>query len=142
MRRASIDHKLRLLKFHDLAAKGQSAGADAASVVLLPEEYAALLTRAYKEEKFPKPLNLIGLEKDLPVSEMEKLMLTNAQVSDVDLVALGDWRAQNVKDWLVKNGQVPAERIYITASKNGSGESEKSGGPKQLRSHRVDFSLR
>ena len=142
LRRASIDHKLRLLKLRDLLAKGQSAGADAASVVLKPEEYATLLTRAYKEEKFPKPRNLIGLQKDLPVSEMEKLMLTNAQVSDDDLVALGNRRAQSVKDWLVNNGQVPPERIYITASKSGSGGSEKPGGPEKLRPHRADFSLR
>ena len=140
LRRASIDHKLRLLKLRDLVAKGQSV--DAASVVLKPEEYAALLTRAYKEEKFPKPRNLIGLQKDLPVSEMEKLMLTNAQVSDDDLVALGNRRAQSVKDWLVNNGQVPPERIYITASKSGSGGSEKPGGPEKLRPHRADFSLR
>lgn len=134
LRRASIDHKLRLLKLKDLVARGASA--DAASVVLKPEEYAALLTRAYKEEKFPKPRNLVGLQKDLPAGEMEKLMLTNAQVSDDDLVVLGNRRAQAVKDWLVKNGQVSPERIYIVASKSGGGGSEKA------RPNRVDFSLR
>lgn len=134
LRRASIDHKLRLLKLKDLAAKGASA--DAGSVTLKPEEYAALLTRVYKDEKFPKPRNLIGLQKDLPVEEMEKLMLANAQVTDDDLTALGNRRAQAVKDWLVRNGQVSSDRIYIVASKSGGQGSEKA------KPQRVDFSLR
>ena len=40
-----------------------------------PAEYAKYLKLAYKEEKFPKPRNVIGMAKDLPVPEMEKLML-------------------------------------------------------------------
>lgn len=134
LRRASIDQKLRLLKLKDLAARGGSAAA--ASVAVKADEYASLLTRVYKAEQFPKPRNLIGLQKDLPVEEMEKLMLANAQVSDDDLTALGNRRAQRVKDWLMRNGQVSPDRIYIVASKSGSGGSEKA------RPQRVDFSLR
>ncbi len=134
LRRAGLDHKLRLLKLRDRVAGGESA--DSASLTLKPEEYAALLSRAYKAEQFPKPRNVLGLQKDLPVGEMEKLMLANARVSDEDLVALGNRRAQAVKDWLVKTGRVSPERIYIVASKSGSGGSEKA------KPHRVDFSLR
>jgi len=39
-------------------------------------EYPKYLKAAYKEEKFPKPKNIIGMDKDIPVPEMEKLMLT------------------------------------------------------------------
>lgn len=134
LRRASIDHKLRLLKLKDLAARRESA--DAASVAVKPEEYGALLTRAYKDEPFPKPRNLVGLQKDLPVDEMEKLMLANAKVTDDDVTALGNQRAQTVKDWLVRNGSVSSDRIYIIASKSGAGGSEKA------KPQRVDFSLR
>jgi hypothetical protein len=45
-------------------------------------EYPEYLKRAYKEAKFPKPRNVIGMQKDLPVEEMEKLMLTNLPASD------------------------------------------------------------
>ena len=97
-----------------------------------------MLKRAYKDEKFPKPRNAVGLTKDLPVEEMEKLMATNAQVSDDDMVALGNQRAQAVKDWLTKNGNVPAERIFLLAAKTG-GEKPKDG---KAKGSRVDFSLK
>ena len=125
LRRASIERKLHLLRQKDLAARGEpDSGGE-----LKPEEYAALLTRVYKEEKFPKPRNVIGLEKDLPLAEMEKLILANAQVSADDLAALGNRRALAVKDWLVRHGQLSPERIYVVASKSGA-------------ERRADFSLK
>jgi outer membrane protein OmpA-like peptidoglycan-associated protein len=69
---------------------------------------------------------------------MEKLMLTNAQVSDDDLTALGNQRAQAAKEWLVDKGQVPADRIFIVASKSGPGGSEAA----KAKLSRVDFSLK
>jgi hypothetical protein len=52
---------------------------------LSEEEYKTYLTRVYKAAKFPKPRNMIGLQKDLPVEEMEKLMLANTAASDEDV---------------------------------------------------------
>lgn len=133
LKRAAIDRKVRVLKLKDAIGKGESV--DASTIKVQPEEYAALLSRVYKDEKFPKPRNLIGLQKDLPVEEMEKLMIANGQASDDDLLALGNQRAQVVKDWLVKNGQISADRIFILAGK--SGPVSDKGKP-----NRVDFSLR
>lgn len=42
------------------------------------------------------------------------------------------------KGWLLKNGQVPAERVFIVAAKAGVAAKGASG----TRSSRVDFSLR
>lgn len=53
-------------------------------VKINPAEYPKYLKSAYKEEKFPKPSNIIGMAKDLPVAEMEKLMLTHLEVKDDD----------------------------------------------------------
>jgi hypothetical protein len=61
-----------------MAKKGESL-ADDGRVTVSPGEYPALLTRVYKDEKFPKPRNMIGLAKDLPVAEMEKLILANTR---------------------------------------------------------------
>lgn len=134
LKRASIDRKVRALKLKDMVARGESA--EARKVTVTPQEYPALLKRVYKDEDFKKPRNFIGLQKDIPVEEMEKLMIENATVNDDDLIVLGNRRAQNAKDWLVNNGQVPADRIFILASKSGA--DSKEGEPPS----RVDFSLK
>ena len=102
-----------------------------------PEEYPALLTRVYKDEKFPKPRNMVGLTKDLPVAEMEKLIITNTTVADEDVRLLAQRRAQNVKNWLVAKGQVPAERIFVLAGREGD-----DGKQPKAKVSRTDFSLR
>ncbi|WP_238552224.1 DUF748 domain-containing protein [Herminiimonas sp. CN] len=138
LQRASIERKVRALKLKDLVARGESA--ETSDIVVKPEEYRALLTRVYKSEKFPKPRNVIGLQKDLPVDEMEKLMIANTLVSDDDLTALGNRRAQAVKEWLLKSGQVSDERIFILASKPGAEDAKDKSVGTNL--GRVDFSLK
>lgn len=133
LKRASVERKVRALKLRDLRAKGMEA--EPGSIVVSREEYPDLLRRAYRDEKFPKPRNVLGLPKDLPVGEMEKLMMANADIDEDDLLALCNQRAQAVKNWLQKNGQVPAERMFIVAAKVGNakdGHASPSG---------VDFSL-
>ncbi|UTY58609.1 DUF748 domain-containing protein [Massilia sp. erpn] len=131
----SIDRKLRALKAKDMQTRGEVLPD---SVTVKAEERLALLTRAYKEEKFDKPRNALGLQKTLPQAEMERLMLSNTKVEDEDLVALGNRRAQAAKDWLTKTGQVPAERIFIVAAK----AAQKDAGSEKAQSTRADFSLR
>ncbi|MBB3118767.1 DUF748 domain-containing protein [Pseudoduganella violacea] len=131
----SIDRKLRALKAKDMQARGEVLPD---SVTVKAEERLALLTRAYKEEKFDKPRNALGLQKSLPQAEMERLMLSHTKVEEEDLVALGNRRAQAAKDWLTKTGQVPAERLFIVAAK----AVQKDAGGEKAQSTRVDFSLR
>lgn len=110
LKRASIERKVRALK---QAAHDKDGGEDAAaSVEVGADEYPALLERVYDAEKFPKPRNMIGLPKSLPVAEMEKLMLAHTTVSDEDLQALGGQRAKQVLDWLVSH-EVAPERLFL-----------------------------
>lgn len=119
-----------------MAKKGESL-ADDGRVTVSPGEYPALLTRVYKDEKFPKPRNMVGLTKDLPVAEMEKLILANTKVSDEDVRLLGQQRAQAVKAWLLDKGQVPAERVFVLSTHEGD-----DGKQPKAKVSRVDFSLR
>jgi uncharacterized protein involved in outer membrane biogenesis len=127
LKRVALERKLRQLKARDLQAR--DAPLPAGGVVLLKEEYAALLERAYKNETFTKPRNALGLAKSLPTEEMEKLMLANIDLSPDDFITLGNRRSQVAKDWLVGQGQVPADRIFLVAPKAGA-------------AGRVDFALR
>jgi hypothetical protein len=126
LRRVALERKLRQLKTRDIQARG--AALPEGGVVVAKEEYAVLLARAYKDETFAKPRNALGLAKSLPAEEMEKLMLANLSLDDDDFIALGNRRAQAAKDWLVRQGQVPPERIFLIAPKAGA-------------AGRVDFAL-
>ncbi|GAB3552281.1 hypothetical protein GCM10027343_37600 [Noviherbaspirillum agri] len=136
LRRLSVERKVRAIKSGDLAARGETPAPG--RVVVQPAEYPALLERAYKAEKFPKPRNVLGLPKNLPVEEMERLMIDNAEIDGDDLIALGNQRAQTAKNWLIRNGEVPAERLYILAPRIGAPDGQAGGG----KVSRVDFSLR
>lgn len=70
--------KIKALKLKELVRKGQPA-VSVDEVDVAPDEYGKYLKAAYGEEKFPKPRNFLGFAKDLPIAEMEKLMLTHIQ---------------------------------------------------------------
>ncbi|WP_206047224.1 DUF748 domain-containing protein, partial [Noviherbaspirillum denitrificans] len=133
LKHVSVERKVRAVKIRDLRAKGVEV--EPGSVTVSREEYPALLLRAYRDEKFPKPRNVLGLPKDIPAEEMEKLMMANAEIDEDDLYALGNQRAQSVKNWLQKNGQVPPDRLFVTAARMAAKEG--STPPS-----RVDFALR
>lgn len=139
LKRARIDRKVRALKREDMTRRNVASGS-AETVEVSAEEYPALLERVYRDEKFPKPRNVIGLTKSLPVEEMEKLMLANSAVDEDDLRGLGDRRARAVRDWLVEH-QVPAERVFILPGKILAGGSGTNGEGKSKGS-RADFSLK
>lgn len=136
LKRASIDRKVKAQKFNDLRREGKApASVDAVTVESV--EYEKYLRRAYGDERFPKPRNVIGIAKDLPVPEMETLMLTHAQVTDEDLRLLANARAQSAKDWIVDEGKVPAERVFLVAPKLSPEGIKDKGKPT-----RVDFSVK
>ena len=138
LKRARIDRKVRALKREEMTKRNVESGA-AEAVEVSDKEYAGLLERVYKAENFPKPRNMIGLVKSLPVEEMEKLILANSAVDEDDLKDLGDRRARSVRDWLVAH-EVPAERIFLVPSKVGAAGAAADGEKKSGR--RADFSLK
>ena len=74
------------------------------------------------------------MQKELPVEEMEKLMLTNLPARDEDVRLLARQRAEYVQSWLTEKGKVPLERLFLLPPKienDGKGKAS-----------RVDFSLR
>ncbi|HTS53165.1 MAG TPA: DUF748 domain-containing protein [Burkholderiales bacterium] len=136
LRRYRFDQQVKAQKLKDLVKKG-SAVASVDEVKIEPQEYETYLKRAYKDAKIPKPRNLIGLPKDLPKEEMEKLMLSNTVVSDDDLTQLANQRAQAAKNFITRGDQVQVERVFLLAPK-----LEVAKGEDKLPGGRVDFSLK
>ncbi|MHB1012444.1 MAG: DUF748 domain-containing protein [Desulfobacteria bacterium] len=136
MRERIFRRKVAARKLADLATTGQPVPA-LDNVRVGTAEYAKYLARAYKVEKFPKPRNIIGMAKDLPVPEMEKLMLTHIRVTDDNLRQLAVERASRVRNRLVASGKVEPERVFLVEPNTLPPERKE-----KLRDSRVDFRVK
>jgi uncharacterized protein involved in outer membrane biogenesis len=138
LKRVMLERKVKAQKLKLLVRRGE-AQKSLDDVPIESGEYAQYLKAAYGDESFPKPRNIIGLAQDLPVPEMEKLMLQNTKVSDDDLRQVANQRAQVVRDALLATGQVGAERLFIVAGKPLTSDelANIKGKP-----NRVDFSMK
>ena len=112
LRNTLFQRKVKAQKLKDTVGKGK-AEISVDEVVVTPEEYPKYLKKAYKAEKFSKPRNFLGIAKDIPVPEMEKLMHDNIEVTKDDLRLLALQRAENVSDYLQKEGKVEANRLFL-----------------------------
>lgn len=88
-----------------------------------PEEYPALLKAVYKRADFPKPRNLIGLTKDIPVADMEALLLAHLDASEAAMQKLAVQRGVAVRDYLATL-KLPTERLFLGAAKAVAPESK------------------
>jgi len=131
-----FNRKVKAQKLKDLAKKGgETVSVD--EIRIESAEYPKYLKAAYKEEKFPKPRNIIGMAKDLPVPEMEKLMLTHIEIKEDDLRQLAAQRALEVKNHILKSKQVEPERIFLIEPKSIQPEKKE-----KVKDSRVDFRLK
>jgi len=136
MRQLVFRRKVAARKLADLAKTGQPAPA-LDNVRVETGEYPKYLAQAYKMEKIPKPRNFIGMAKDLPVPEMEKLILTHIQVTDDILRQLAVERASRVRDRLAASGMVESGRVFLVEPKTLPPERKE-----KLRDSRVDFRIK
>jgi hypothetical protein len=79
-------------------------------------EAEALLKAVYKRADIPKPRNMLGLTKDIPLVEMEGLLKANIPVNEDSMRELALQRSVVVKDYLVSR-QLPTERLFLGATK-------------------------
>ncbi|GAB2863111.1 hypothetical protein GCM10027277_34700 [Pseudoduganella ginsengisoli] len=121
LRQLALERKLRTVKQRELQAKNKMPAEG--GVTVTAEERPALLARAYAAEPLQKPRNALGMQKAVPPAEMEQAMLAAIEIDDDDLTALAHKRAQAAKDWLIRHG-VPAERLFLTAAKEGACKAE------------------
>ncbi|WP_374564612.1 DUF748 domain-containing protein [Nitrosomonas sp.] len=134
LKQAILQNTIKAHKLADDAKKG-IAGGTIAQLTLTPEDYNKYLEIAYKKENFEKPKNAIGLAKSLPSAEMEQLMLAHITIHDNDLQVLAENRAIAARDWLIENGGVSGDRIFVVGSHEDTGSEQHPGS-------RVEFILK
>ncbi|MCX9157678.1 DUF748 domain-containing protein [Niveibacterium sp. 24ML] len=141
LKRESFQRKVRALKLQEMAKAGESGGG-MDEVRIDPAEYPRLLRKVYEAESIPnKPRNLIGLQKEIPVADMERMLAGNAKVGAEDVRTLAIARANRVQNWLVELGKVSADRVFLLAPKLGD-DKDKSDAKGATSASRVDFTLR
>lgn len=111
-RRARLDEWIQAEKRRQLARDGQTINA---SVSVKAEEYPALLKEVYRRADIPKPRNIIGIAKDIPLPEMESLLLASIPVTSDAMRELALARAVVVKDYLIEH-QVPTDRLFMNTA--------------------------
>jgi hypothetical protein len=110
LREAKLLDQMKAEKVKD---KGGSADLD--SVELTPSESDKYLARVYKEAKFDKPKDFLGLDKSIPPDQMKKLLLDHIQVTDEDLRNLANARAAAVRKWM--SAKIDPGRLFLVPPK-------------------------
>jgi hypothetical protein len=135
LQREAVLRLVRAQKLKETVRGGATGSLEA--VRLEAGEYEKYLAAAYREAKFERPRNAIGLLKELPHAEMERLMLANVQAGDEALRELADARGLAAKQWLVGQGKIAPERVFLVAPKLDAAGIADKGTPA-----RADFSLK
>jgi len=92
-------------------------GGDVTQVKTVSEaEYPELLKEVYRRSDIKKPRNLVGLRKDLPVPEMEALLLASIAVNEDTVRELARRRGVVVREYLTTR-QLPSSRMFLGAAK-------------------------
>lgn len=113
-----------------VVVRAGQAGTDVPPVT--DAEYPELLTAVYKRADITKPRNMVGLAKDLPVKEMENLLLASVPVDEESIRQLAVERGAVVRDYLLAQ-KLPSERLFLGAVKTtASGADWKPGAELKL----------
>jgi uncharacterized protein involved in outer membrane biogenesis len=110
--RIRFDRLLKVQKMEDMAGK-EGSFSDVDAIEISAGEYERYLKKAYKAADFERPKNFLGLLKDIPPEEMEKLLYDHIVITDSDLRHLAMERTAAVRDVLVEKGPVEPERVYL-----------------------------
>ncbi len=120
--------KLQMQKYMELQESGK-APKSPKDIKISPEEYPEWLEEAYGAEEFDKPKNVLGLDADVSVEEMEQLMRDHIEITNHDLRALALTRAGEVRNHLLKLGEIAPERVFLVEEPKDTGQ----GGRVELR---------
>jgi hypothetical protein len=122
LRAMMVDRLVKMQKVEEIRAHGESA--DVATVELPPDEYDKYLTVVYKQAKFDKPRNFLGLHKSLPPAEMKKLLAENMKVTDDELKKLAIARVVAVGHYLDQHID-PVRLAVVPANIGAPGTKDK-----------------
>jgi hypothetical protein len=101
------------------------------------DEYEKYLKRAYEDADLTKPENIYESTSDIPIQEMERLLMDHIKITDDDLRSLANTRASQTRDYILESRKVEPERIFILEPKIHPPEDNE-----EIKKSRVQFTLR
>ena len=93
--------------------RGGETSVDPASIVVMPQERPALIAAVYAAEPIADKPRVLGIARNIPAADMERLIRAHLAQTPVDLRVLANARATAVRDWLQNGGKVPRERLFV-----------------------------
>ena len=114
MRRAAFEARLleEQRRERGRAALG-SSGEPAPLPPLTAEQRSRLVQQVYEDTRLPdKPRNVIGMAKDIPVAEMEAMLVAAMPVDDAAGRQLAQQRGRTVREALMAKG-LGSERLFV-----------------------------
>lgn len=126
VREQRFDTLLRGFKRSARVAAGQ-ADLPLEEIQIEDVERPEIIAQAYAAAEFPKPRDEDGKEKALPPEEMEKLLFTQIQVEEDDLRQLAKARADTVRDRLLADTRIGADRVFLLEPKVEKTEDPDAG---------------
>ncbi len=117
-RKAMLDKRLQDEERREAVSAGHAASAPTSRPPpLSADERARLIRRLYRRSDFAdKPRNVFGFAKDIPVAQMEELLLQDIPVNDDAMRELALQRGVAVRDALIAKG-LKSERLFLAAPK-------------------------
>jgi len=104
------------------AVRGNQNAADVTPVT--DAEYPELLVAVYKRADIKtKPRNMVGLAKDVPLKEMEDLLIASIPVDEESIRRLAVERGGAVRDYLLA-ANLPSERLFLGAVRTQAGGAD------------------
>ena len=129
MRRAAFEARLRDEQRRERArgSLGSSEAGAAAAPPLSAEQRARLVRQVYEDTRLPdKPRNFIGMAKDIPVVEMEAMLLAAMPVDAAAGRALAQQRGRAVREALMAKG-LGSERLFLGEPKLRTDAADNAG---------------
>lgn len=133
---ARYEARLRAAAVRQRVRAGETS-VDPASVVVTPQERPTLVAAVYAAEPIADKPRTLGIARNIPAADMERLTRAHLAQTPVDLRALANARATAVRDWLLNEGKVARERLFVVEPR-----LERKDGEPADAGQRVDFSLK
>lgn len=124
--KSHFERLLKVQKLKDLA--GKEAASDVDAIEIGAEEYNRYLKKAYQAADFKRPRNFLGMLKDIPPKEMQKLLYDHIVITDNELRDLAVARAKAVQDVLIEKGPVEPARIFLIEPQGASSAAKGQKG--------------
>jgi hypothetical protein len=132
-----LENRLKAEKLQKMMKSGKSA-VPLEEIVLDEEERTAIIEKLFAASGIAAPVDDSGKPVELTPETMQKLLQAHTEVTENDYRKLANARAFNAKNYLLENGKVERERIFILEPRAGS----KAKKPEEADKGQVVFSLK